>query len=330
MNKLKIILMGLALLSSQAAFASFSDVASDHPNQAAIEYLQVKGIIDGYPDGTFGPERPINRAEMMKILVEGQGVTPDANTYKECFPDVGTEWFAPYVCYAQTQGWVNGYPDGTFKPARNVLNVEAVKMILNAKGFELDKDYATTQFSDISTSEWFYPYAVTAEKLALTEGFEPGAAYARADVSEMIFRTLVIEDTGSNIYSAEARDQLLELNGIEPDSEESTEEPAIYEAYSPEKRQELEGVKPFAIFFHASWCPICRAIEADLKANLSSYPDGLHILVADYDTEAELKKEFGVTRQYYFVIFDTNGEVTFSNNLFTADQVVTEIEKTLE
>ncbi len=309
----------VALLIAPVAFADFSDVATTHKNHTAINYLQAEEVIGGYPDGTFRPNSSINRAEMMKILVEGQGITPDENTYRDCFPDVSSEWFAKYVCYAKDNDWVGGYPDGTFKPAQSVSNIEAMKMILNAQSVQLADDFVPLIFDGVPSSEWYYPYVVTAEKLKLTEGFTPGTNYKRGEVAEVIFRTIVIDEVGTSSYSENAK---LELLNEEATKEEVSYESASYVDYTEETRASVEGKRPFAIFFHASWCPICKAIEAELKDNLDGYPDGVMILEADYDTATELRSEFGVTRQYWFVFFDAEGEVVFSNNLFNASDVI--------
>jgi len=318
------VLITLALAPS--ALAVFEDVSTTHDNKTAIDYLHKEEIIGGYPDGTFRPNNTINRAEMMKLLVEGLGMTPDGNTYRNCFTDVGSEWFAPYVCYAKNQGWVDGYPDGYFRPAQSVLNVEAMKMILNARGVALDATYTPLIFATVPPNVWYRPYLVTAEKLKLTEGFTPGDNYKRGEVAEVIFRTLVIDKMEVSSYSNQAKNDLFNEEAEKP---EVSYEAASYVEYSDGKRNDYQGTKPFAIFFHASWCPICRSIENEIKENLDTYPDGILILEADYDTETALREEFGVTRQYWFVIFDTEGEVVFSNNLFNATDVIEEIMKTL-
>ena len=59
------------------------------------------------------------------------------------------------------------------------------------------------------------------------------------------------------------------------------------------------------LFFHAPWCPQCRAFEKNIQA--SSIPEGTQILVVDYDTSTDLKKQHGVTLQTTFVSVDTGG-----------------------
>jgi thiol-disulfide isomerase/thioredoxin len=320
------LLLTLMIVPSAFALAVFEDVANTHTNYTAISYLKEEGVIGGYPDGTFRPNSTINRAEMMKLLVEGLGITPSATQYGNCFSDIHEEWFAKYVCYAKMQGWVDGYPDGTFGPGNSVLDVEAMKMILNAREVELDPDFVPLLFAGVPPDAWYRPYLVTAEKLNLTDKFTPGNNYTRAEVSEVIFRALVIEKADVSSFSAMAQRDVLNENIEKP---AGSYEPAGYVDYSAEKRASYQGSRPFAIFFHASWCPICRVIEQDLKADLGEHPDGVLILQADYESEVDLTKEFSVTRQYWFVIFNADGEVTFSNNLFNASDVIEKIVESL-
>lgn len=84
-----------------------------------------------------------------------------------------------------------------------------------------------------------------------------------------------------------------------------------YSAYSDGIRAQLNGSKPHVIFFHAQWCPTCRALEENILANLSSFPAGTTILKADYDTENELKDEFDVKIQSTVAVLDANGEVVW-------------------
>ena len=118
-----------------ATLGGYSDVPSDHESARPIGYLKDAGIMTGYPDGTFGAGRILNRAELMKLLVGATEGTPDVATYSNCFPDVGTEWFAPYVCFAEKNGWVSGYPDGSFRPGNSVNVVETLKMLINSRGY---------------------------------------------------------------------------------------------------------------------------------------------------------------------------------------------------
>ncbi len=83
---------------------------------------------------------------------------------------------------------------------------------------------------------------------------------------------------------------------------------ASYEEYSSDRLEELKGTQKFVMFFHADWCPLCKRLEKLIKSDLSSFGSAV-ILEVNYDTEVELKKDYGVTAQTTVLFFDENGEV---------------------
>ncbi len=175
---------------------AFSDLADSHKNIEAILYLKNQGVISGYPDGSFKPENPVNRAELLKILVEGKGVTPVVDDYSNCFSDVKTDWYAPYVCYAKEQGWVDGYPDGSFKPAQTVNKVEAIKMLLNSQGIDIPESITEKPFDDVDTTDWFAVFITKAKELGILEetgsDLAPAEGMKRAGICENLYRLLTL------------------------------------------------------------------------------------------------------------------------------------------
>ena len=81
-----------------------------------------------------------------------------------------------------------------------------------------------------------------------------------------------------------------------------------YEKYDPSKLA-LANDGKVVLFFKASWCPTCRALDADIKANLGAIPAGVTILEVDYDNSTELKKKYGVTMQHTLVQVDAQGNL---------------------
>jgi thiol-disulfide isomerase/thioredoxin len=81
-----------------------------------------------------------------------------------------------------------------------------------------------------------------------------------------------------------------------------------YEAYNASKLAMAEK-GDVVLFFKASWCPSCRALDADIKANLGSIKEGLTILEVNYDTETALKQKYGVTSQHALVQVDKDGNL---------------------
>jgi thiol-disulfide isomerase/thioredoxin len=84
-------------------------------------------------------------------------------------------------------------------------------------------------------------------------------------------------------------------------------EKGSYEAYGAEKLA-LADSGDVLLFFHADWCPTCRAIESEINAG-AQIPAGVHILKVNYDKETALKQKYGVTTQHTFVQVDASGKL---------------------
>ncbi|MSU73590.1 thioredoxin [Candidatus Kaiserbacteria bacterium] len=79
-----------------------------------------------------------------------------------------------------------------------------------------------------------------------------------------------------------------------------------YEAYASEKLAKANS-GDVVLFFRASWCPTCKAVDSDIRARLSAIPQTLTILDVDYDNSAALKQKYGVTYQHTFVQVKADG-----------------------
>ena len=103
--------------------------------------------------------------------------------------------------------------------------------------------------------------------------------------------------------------------------------PGRYEPFAPEKiAQASKG--PVVLFFRASWCPECKATDADIRKNVSKIPTGTVILDVDYDNSEDLKKKYGVTYQHTFVQVDASGKmVTKWSSSPTLEKLISNIKK---
>ncbi len=81
-----------------------------------------------------------------------------------------------------------------------------------------------------------------------------------------------------------------------------------YQDYAPSKLV-LAEKQSVVLFFHAPWCPTCKAVDTDIRSELSMIPSGTHILKVDYDSNLELRKKYGVTYQHTFVQVDAQGNM---------------------
>lgn len=200
----KVLSAAMFFVFSSTTFA-LSDIGQD-PHREAIEYLKEQGIINGNPDGTFLPNNGINRAEVLKLIVLSANKNFDQSLYKNCFKDVSNEWYAPYICYAKSQDWVQGYQDGYFRPAQQVNKAEAIKMILEVHKVA-QNDKIDLPFSDIDTESWYAPYLQSAHEqdlLVETSGqYKPGNIITRSNTSETIYRILTGEKSTEPIKVVE-------------------------------------------------------------------------------------------------------------------------------
>lgn len=115
---------------------SFQDLDLSDENLRYVKFLQNRGIIDGFPDGTFRPYQPLTRGEAAKILVAVTGAplqVPEEPTYS----DVPKEhWAYPYIETATRLGLLNGYPDGTFQPGRQLTRAETAVILYRLYGID--------------------------------------------------------------------------------------------------------------------------------------------------------------------------------------------------
>ena len=107
----------------------------------AVERLVSRGIINGYPDGTFRPTGTITRAELCVVMVKFEDlqsyIDPNAMTgFEDLDTDENYAWARPYVSLAVSRGIINGFEDGTFRAADPVTYEQAIKMIVCALGYE--------------------------------------------------------------------------------------------------------------------------------------------------------------------------------------------------
>ena len=110
---------------------SLSDVSRGQWFNHAISTLSSMGIVKGNPDGTFDPDAPITRAEFAAIAARFD----DKNTNTTSnFSDIASHWAKDEIGVAANKGWINGYPDSTFRPDQYITRAEAmtpVNRVLN-------------------------------------------------------------------------------------------------------------------------------------------------------------------------------------------------------
>lgn len=205
MNKMKrifslVLVLTMVLGSFGSVFAVSADEVADKELTAvpkdvigteyekAVSRLVAFGILEGYPDGTYQPEKDITRAEFAKILVEALGLGSAANAAvgKTNFSDVtASHWAAGYMNVASGQGLIKGYPDGTFKPSKQVSYAEALTMLVRALGYQ-------DSFLGVKGANWAQAYTAKAAQLGISSGvkFVPNSYAQRGTVAILVDNTL--------------------------------------------------------------------------------------------------------------------------------------------
>ncbi len=190
-------LAGLFLLIP-TAFAlgqGFDDVPPSSYHYAAVTRAQEENIVGGYSDGTFRPDKTINRAEFVKILVDNIGKAkayPTCDEQKKIFSDVDPfAWYGRAVCVAQQEGLVGGYSDGTFGPDRPINLAEAAKIL--TKKFGLNTQAYGTSYTVVTgktSTYWFKPFidALANQNAIPTDISQFTSAITRGQMVEMIDR----------------------------------------------------------------------------------------------------------------------------------------------
>ncbi|WP_432662546.1 S-layer homology domain-containing protein [Wukongibacter baidiensis] len=208
-----VLVLSLVLGSMSMAFAA-SDLTADIENEAvkeAVQRLAAFGIVNGMDDGKYHPEKKVTREQFAKLVVEalGLGTAAEAAKGSTQFADVEADrWSSGYVNTAIGQGVLKGYPDGTFKPTKEVSYGEAITMLVRALGYK----------DEFLPGSWPGNYVAKAAELDITDdvNFAPSGTADRGSVAVMVNNTLdadVIKvDTydGDSIKYEESNISLLE------------------------------------------------------------------------------------------------------------------------
>lgn len=158
----------------------YTDVAFDAWYNTAVSTMTKAGIVDGYPDGTFRPDAPITRAEMAKII----SLFAKLDKSESRFSDIAGHWAEAYIKLAAGNGWIAGYPDGTFGPQRNITRAETATMInrvldrVPSEESHLLSRGVMQIWPDANPGDWFY---LAMQEATNSHDYERNAKWAAAD-----------------------------------------------------------------------------------------------------------------------------------------------------
>ncbi len=163
-----------------------------------IQALSARNLMVGYPDGTFRPDRPVNRAEFSAVLVRLLGWPTRPGAAPGFADDAAVpDWARPSVAAARDRGLVSGYPDGTFRPAAPVTRAEAAAVLVRAlEQFRDPPPDSPPPYADWAlVPDWAQAPVSRAYEAGIFRGrpdgrFAPAAPVTRAELAAALNRFL--------------------------------------------------------------------------------------------------------------------------------------------
>ena len=187
-----IMLIGMMVVSASAASYNNLTDKDEIVNKDAVSMLVSLGIIEGKPDGSYGPTENVDRAQMAKMLsvIMNKGVDNSAlyQSVNSGLTDITSNWAKGHINYCYTTGIIAGRGNGTFDPSATVTALEAAKMLLVAVGY----DPAIEGFEG---ADWAINVSVRADEQGIFEGFtkDLSAPLNRDDAALLIYNALDVE-----------------------------------------------------------------------------------------------------------------------------------------
>ena len=177
----------LSVVCVNSFAADFPDMPRTHKNFMAVDSLVDLGVIAGYDDGSFKPEREITRTEFCALMARTLGY--DKNTYKADklpFIDVPDGyWGIDYISFCFELGLVNGMGNNEFWPAAKVTVEQATKMAVCA----IEKEGEAQKHKG---DKWYSGYVRVAEIYDLFYKISPefGKAAVRGDIAQLVYNMI--------------------------------------------------------------------------------------------------------------------------------------------
>ncbi len=168
---------------TQYIYRDYIEPKVDHSDTAFTH----KAYVSGYPDGTFGPDKNITRAEVVAILYNLIHDEADKTVYNNNkFPDVKSDaWYAEAVAYMSAKGYVTGYEDGTFRPNQNITREEFAAIISAVFGTSNVKEFNSLP---LDPTRWSTPHIIN----TYTSGYYDGIDLTNYNFKQKITRAEVV------------------------------------------------------------------------------------------------------------------------------------------
>lgn len=171
----------------------FPDIPAETELESAARILKNRGVVSGFPDGSFRPGDTINRAQAAKMLLLGSEQRVDGDHITVVAVDLPPgAWYTDYIAIASHLGIMQGYGNGVFRPAQTIIRSEFYKMLSIA--FELQVNRRSS-YPDVPDGVWFAPFAAVAETYDLLPDkqqimFNPTQTISRGEAAYAIAQAM--------------------------------------------------------------------------------------------------------------------------------------------
>jgi len=287
------VLIILLTLIFPANLAAFTDTGG-HWARPAIDHLNSRDLVNGYPDGSFLPDTPVSRAELAILLVTIMDKDEEARQVEKgtsSFADCQGHWARGYIEVARELDVIRGDGQGRFAPQRPVSREEAVVMLVNGLG--LPESSSSPKFKDArQIADWARGKVAAAEQSGLVSGFpdgtfRPQSQVTRAEVSVLLEEFLACKGQAHHFYGSLTNiDLRLRKAEVEfAGQKESFELASNLSIYEQGKKQPVDSVPcPAWGYFDINRSGKLAQILLDdkppaarLQTNLSRLPDSARL-----------------------------------------------------
>ena len=146
----KVLAVALGLDTAGAPAAGFPDVATDFWAYGYINAVRAKGLIKGFPDGTFNPGGQVTHGQLAAIVARQLGLQPVAGA--------GSHWAAGYIAAIRQAGFLKDFKDQTYDPDAPATRAEVVVLVEEMTGRQKASGSVTAQFTDVPATYWAAAY----------------------------------------------------------------------------------------------------------------------------------------------------------------------------
>lgn len=266
-------------VTTSTSVVAFPDVPTTHGHYETITELAQRGIVKGFPDGTFKPGQSVTRGQAAKMIAGILGLDTK-NVQNPNFTDIKTDFqYYGAIAALVDEGIIGGYEDNTYRPDATLTRGHMAKILQRA--FKLTADDEVSPFTDIALSEYkndieaLYDNGVTVGTTPTT--YSPRANVTRAQLSSFIIRAEdavafeLVEVSGTIAAIFEG---VITIDGIEYRADEQ-----LAKLFGTDNAPALLGAEVVLTVQKSKDGNVIKAVKSlKLKAPNTTFDgDGLHI-----------------------------------------------------